>query len=62
MNDMLLLERCEKFIRAYGTPITRFARMVGVSASALYKWKRNNLVFSDRTMERINDFLTSHGF
>jgi len=62
MNGMLLQERCEKFLRAYGTPITKFSRMIGVSASAFHKWRRNNLTFADETMRRIDAFLTRHGF
>lgn len=61
MND-LLKQRCERFLLAFGTPISRFCRMVCLSPAAFYKARRGELELSDATVSRIDGFLTGHGF
>jgi len=61
MND-LLKQRCERFLLTFGTPTTRFCRMINLSSAAFYKAKRGELELSDATINRIDDFLTGHGF
>lgn len=61
MNE-LLAERCNRFLLAFGTPVTRFCRMINLSCPAFYKARRGELELSDATISRIDDFLISHGF
>lgn len=60
--DDLPKKRCERFLSSFGTPTTRFCRMVGLSCSAFYRWRRDDLALSDETMNRISAFLCRHGF
>lgn len=61
MND-LLRQRCERFLLAFGTPVSRFCSMIHLSPAAYYKARRGELELSDATISRIDDFLTGHGF
>jgi len=61
MND-LLRQRCERFLLAFGTPVSKFCRMITLSPAAYYKARRGELELSDATVSRIDDFLTGHGF
>lgn len=58
----LLKQRCDRFLLAFGTPVTKFCRMVSISCPAYYKARRGELELSDSTINRISSFLNGHGF
>lgn len=60
--DNTLQQRCTRFFEALGVPITAFSRMIGVSASAVYKWRSGLLRLSETTEYKIDKILTRYGF
>lgn len=58
----LLRQRCDRFLLAFGMPVTKFCRMISISCPAYYKARRGDLELAESTTSRINDFLTKHGF
>lgn len=57
-----LKQRLTSFLTALGVPTTAFCRAVGISTSALYKWRKGLLRLSDATLQRIDNNLSRYGF
>lgn len=59
---MTLAERCFKFIETVGVPITKFCRNINLSRTCLYDWKNGKIKLSDKTLERIESYISQFGF
>ena len=63
MNNELLRKRAKRFINELNLPIARFAKNVGFDRSTYYKWlKGNEKVFSENTLQKIDNYLRTYGF
>lgn len=59
---MQLSERCFKFMRELGVPLSQFCRNINLSTTALRDWKKGRLKLSDSTLARIENYLDKYGF
>lgn len=57
-----LKERCSNFLATFRTPTTQFCRMIGISCSAYYQWRRCDIELSDVTKKHISDYLEKYDF
>ncbi len=62
INKNELIERIDKFMNELGVPMTAFCRNIGVSTSAIAKWKKSNLELKESTLNRIDEYLCRYGF
>lgn len=53
----MLKNRVTSFINELGLPKSRFAKKIGISVSALTRWLDGDLVLSESTLNRIDEFL-----
>lgn len=58
----MLRTRVKNFIDEFEMPITIFCRKVKLSTASYYKWKDGIFEFSDKTAERVSDYLKKYGF
>lgn len=61
-NKTLLQERCTRFLTALGLPVTAFSRMIGISPSAVYKWRSGLLKLSEGTERKIEQILLKYDY
>lgn len=62
VNEMTLIERCQKMIDELSIPTTKFCKHIGVAPSSFYAWRRDIIKFSDKTLKRIDEYLSKYGF
>ena len=53
----MLIERCTKFIADAGIPVTVFCKKTGISPSTYYRWTSGDLKLSDKTEQRIKEYI-----
>ena len=63
MNQEQLKKRAKRFTDELNLPIARFAENIGFDRSTYYKWlKGNEKVFSENTLQKIDNYLRPYGF
>lgn len=60
--DETIKSRCQNFLEDTDLPMTRFAKKVQLSTSAIYKWLNGNLRLKPETVARIDECITKYGF
>lgn len=58
----MLRDRVQKFIDEFDMPITVFCRKIELTPDSYYKWKKGQLNLSEKTLQRISDYITKYGF
>ena len=53
----MLIKRCMRFISELGVPVTTFCKKVEISSSTFYKWVSGDLKLSDKTEQRIKEYI-----
>lgn len=61
MNETLK-QRINTFLNEFGIPATAFCKRVNISYSAYQNWKRDIQKFSEKTQNRISDYLAKYSF
>lgn len=59
---MNLSDRCLKFVKTLGIPMTQFCQRIKLSRSAFYRWIDGSLKLSDTTLDRIEKYISQFGF
>lgn len=59
---MKLKERCNKFIKEIGIPITVFCKNIGVSRTQYYAWQKGERNLPRNMEQRILDYLEKYNF
>ena len=59
---MNLSDRCLKFVKTLGVPMTQFCQRIKLSRSAFYRWIDGSLKLSDTTLDRIEKYISQFGF
>lgn len=58
----MLRDRVQNFLNELEMPITVFCKKIEVSPSYFYKWRVGQVNFSEKTLQRISNFLSKYGF
>lgn len=62
MNQKILRERTERFLKTLGLPISSFAKSIGIDRSTYYRWKNGEFNFGERRYYTIDEYLKKYGF
>lgn len=62
MNDLELINRCEKFIGDIGVRVDRFCENAGIGKSTFYRWKNGQIKISDKIKNSINEYLKKFNY
>ena len=60
MEDLKL--RCNRFMDELGIAATKFCTRIQLSTSAFYAWRAGQLVLSEATAQRIDEYLKKYNF
>ena len=58
----MLRDRIQRFLTELEIPVTVFCRKIQVTTDSFYKWRKGQLNFSEKTLQRISDYLSKYGF
>ena len=58
----MLRDRIQNFLTELEIPVTVFCRKIQVTPDSFYKWRKGQLNFSAKTLQRISDYLSKYGF
>lgn len=61
-RNMSLKERCKKFIDELGVQVAKFADNCGIGRSTYYQWQKGDIELSDKSLNKIDDYLKKYGF
>lgn len=59
---MTLYERCQIFMDELGIPVTSFCRRIKLSLSSFYGWRSGDVILSENTLKRIDEYLKKYNF
>lgn len=62
LNQNIMRQRVRRFIAELDISVTKFCIKMGFSRTAYYRWLKNDLTFSDKRAEKIDEHLKQYGF
>lgn len=59
---MELKARLQKFLDELGVPVTVLSSKISLSPQSLYDWRKGKLRLSEKTLNRLDEYLKKYNF